>query len=330
MAQTQHQPTALPGAFSTVAAGFELTTRYLWLMLIPAVLDLFLWVGPRLSFRPLIESLAAQLPAEAMVMDMRPMLEALAPRLNHFTYLGVSFLGVPTLMAGLTPEKAPVAPMIIDGGGWGAWFGYLVLFTVAGLLLAAVYYNLIAYAMRRAMSAELPPLGLGRFTRRATHTWLRLVGLGILLVALLAVMVFPVTLLAGFVALISQTIATFILLGAVVVIIWLLMFLSYTPQGMLLNPRGFASAVADSVRLFQKNLPTSLALLFVVLLARQLLGFILLTADSGTWVTAINILAHAYIATALTVALFLFYRDRYVAYLRQQKMESEIPPISQK
>ena len=43
----------------------------------------------------------------------------------------------------------------------------------------------------------------------------------------------------------------------------------------------------------------------------------------------VNILAHAYIATALTVALFIFYRDRFVAYLKQLKTEPQITPISQ-
>ena len=55
-----------------------------------------------------------------------------------------------------------------------------------------------------------------------------------------------------------------------------LMFLSYTPQGMLLNPRRFPYVITDSVRLFRQNLPTALGLLAVVLLARQLLSYVLL------------------------------------------------------
>ena len=137
-----------------------------------------------------------------------------------------------------------------------------------------------------------------------------------------------IALLAGLVGLLSQTIAVVVLFGAVVLLMWLLMFLSYTPQGMLLNPRRFPFAIADSVRLFRHNLPAALGLLAVVLLARQLLSTVLLTADSGTWVTTINILAHAYIVTALTVALFIFYRDRFVVYLRQNT-KPQISPISQ-
>lgn len=341
MVQKQEKPTALPGVLPTLAAGFDLTTRYLWLMVIPALLDLFLWIGPRLSFQTLITTLLAQIPAEALLMDPRPLLETLAPRLNHFTYLSVSFLGVPALMAGLSPERTPIAPAVITGGGWGAWAGYLLLFTAGGLLLTALFYNLIAYAMRRAMiaSGRLPaaggrtthgerpttnnpaPSGVARltparFARRTLQTWFRLMALAALGIIVMMAIVIPISLLAGFMALISQTLATFVLFGAIMLIVWALMLLGFAPQGMLLNPRPFLFAVGDSVRLLQRNLPASLGLLVIVLLLRRLLSFILLSADTGTWVTAILILAHAYIATALTVALFLFYRDRFVAHLK--------------
>ena len=331
--QKQGQTTTLPGVFSTLSAGFELTTRYLWLMVIPAALDLFLWIGPRLSFRALIENLiatsAAQLPTDVLAIDVGALTEA-AGRVNHFVYLSVSLLGVPALMAGPMPAKTPITPLVIEGGGLGAWFGWLVAFTLVGLLLTALFYNLIAYAMRRSLATtvEMPPLGPARFVRRTLHTWLRLVALLALAVALILVITIPIALLAGLGGLLSQTIAVVVLFGAVVLLMWLLMFLSYTPQGMLLNPRRFPFAIADSVRLFRHNLPAALGLLAVVLLARQLLSTVLLTADSGTWVTTINILAHAYIVTALTVALFIFYRDRFVVYLRQNT-KPQISPISQ-
>ena len=335
--QKQGQTTTLPGVFATLSAGFELTTRYLWLMVIPAALDLFLWIGPRLSFRALIESLiatsAAQLPANMLTLDVGALTEA-AGRVNHFAYLSVSLLGVPALMAGAMPEKTPIAPAVIEGGGLGAWFGWLVVFTLGGLLLTAVFYNLIAYAMRRSLATAaaaaaapvaLPPLGPLRFLRRTVNTWLRLVALLALAVVLVLVITIPVALLAGFLTLLSQTFGVFVMFGAFVLILWLIMFLSYTPQGMLLNPRPFFTVVVDSVRLFQRNLPTAMGLLAMVVVVRQLLSFILLRADSGTWVTAINILAHAYITTALTVALFIFYRDRFVAALRSTSPAGEEP-----
>jgi hypothetical protein len=294
-------------------------------MIIPAALDLFLWIGPRLSFQPLVETMAAQMPAQTLGLDPGPVLAALAPRLNHFTYLSVSLLGIPALMTGLTPEKTPIQPAIIERAGLGEWFGYLTLLTLGGLLLAAVYYSFIAYALRRAgAAAEGSPstFGPGRFARRTGRTWLRLIGLTGFSLALILVVIVPVALLAGFLSLISQMIATFALLGAVMLLIWIMMFFSYAPQGMTLNPRAFLPALGESVGLFRDALPASLGLLFIVTLARRLLSILLLSADSGTWVTGINLLAHAYISTALIVALFIFYRDRYTAFLQRPRAQT--------
>lgn len=331
MVQKQDQTTALPGVLATLSAGFELTTRYLWLMVIPAALDLFLWIGPRLSFRALLTDLIttsmAQLPANVMTIDTASLLEA-AGRVNHFTYLSVSLLGVPALMTGPTPLKTPITPLVIEGGGLGQWLGLLLLFTLAGLLLTALFYALIAYALRRSLATPLPPLGPARFVLRTGLTWLRLVALLALLLVLVVVVTFPMALVAGFVTLFSQTFGVIVIFAAVVLVLWLLMFLSYTPQGMLLNPRSFFTVLLDSVRLFRQNLPSALGLLAVVVLARQLLSAILLRADSGTWVTTINILAHAYIATALTVAMFIFYRDRFVAYLRATTPPTGNQPVN--
>ncbi len=328
MVQKQGQITALPGVFSTLSAGFELTTRYLWLMLLPAALDLFLWLGPRLSFRALLQDIVTtsltQLPANVLTIDVAPLMEV-AGRINHFTYLSVALLGVPTLMNGPIPAKTPITPVVIDGGGLGAWLGLLVLFTLVGLLLTAIFYNLIAYALRRSLVTPAPPFSPARFATRTLHTWLRLIALSVLVLILTVIIIFPMALVAGFLTLLSQTFGVVAIFGAIVLVLWLLMFLSYTPQGMLLNPHSFFAVVADSVRLFQRNLPAALGLLIVIFVVRQLLSAILLRADSGTWVTAINILAHAYIATALTVAMFIFYRDRFVATLRSSSPAGEEP-----
>lgn len=322
MVRKQEKPTTPKGVLATLSAGFELTTRYLWLMLIPAALDFFLWIGPRLSFQPLIADLISRLPVEAALVDPRPMLEMIAPYLNQFSYLSVTLLGVPALMAGLSPEKTPLTPPVVELDGWGAWIGTLILLTLVGLLLAAVYFCLIAAMMSRA--AEAPEATRnGSLIPWIGRTWLRLVGLALLLVVLIFAVLLPFSLLAGFIALISQTIATLVLLGAFVLLISIGIFMGYTPQGMTLNPRAFLPSVGESIQLFQRYLSPAVLLLFVVITVRRLLSWVLLTADSGTWITAINILAHAYISTALIASLFIFYRDRYRVFHQEAPLKTQ-------
>jgi hypothetical protein len=105
------------------------------------------------------------------------------------------------------------------------------------------------------------------------------------------------------------------------------MFFSYTPQGLTLNPRKFLPALGESVLIFRNNLPQSLGLLLVVILVRRLLSFILLSVDAGTWLTGINLLAYAYINTAVLMAMFVFYRDRYVSYLLGLQAQAVAEPV---
>jgi len=37
------------GIFTALSTGFDAVTRQLWLLALPAALDIFLWLGPRLK-----------------------------------------------------------------------------------------------------------------------------------------------------------------------------------------------------------------------------------------------------------------------------------------
>lgn len=314
MIENRHTETAPRGTYATLSAGFELTTRYLWLALIPVALDVFLWLGPRLNYGPLIDRLLAQTPSEALLFDPRPMLEVLAPRLNEFSYLSVPFLGVPVLMSGLSPEATPIATQVIELQSWTQWVVYLALVSFAGLVLAAVYHSLIASRVVRSADGSehgnIATPALGSWLLRSSGRYLAFAGL--FLVAVIVYLI-PVVIIAGFLSLISQMLGTLFLLAALLLILWALVYLAYAPQGMILNPSGFFRAMVESVRLLRRNALPALTLLIIVLLATRVMDWLLLSADFGSWLTLASILTHAYISTALAAAMLIFYRDRYSA-----------------
>ena len=56
------------GVIEALSAGFDAVLRHPWLLLIPVLLDVFLWVGPRLhapqlyqSFAPTLRQMTAQM-----------------------------------------------------------------------------------------------------------------------------------------------------------------------------------------------------------------------------------------------------------------------------
>ena len=216
-------------------------------------------------------------------------------------------------MTGLTPESTPLTPIVIDVNSWPAWFGLLLGLTLVGLLLTAIYLTLIAAAIVKSEDETISrsASGAGFILHWSGRTWLRFGALALLYLVLVMVIILPISLVAAVIALLSQLMATLILLAAPVILLWVTIFLSFVPQGMVFNRKPFFPSLAESVRLFQTNLIPALSLLLVVIVSRQVLSWLLLAADTGTWFTLASILGHAFVSTALSAAMLIFYRDRY-------------------
>ena len=56
-ASSRAEPTPPVGVIESLTTGFETVASHLGLLLFPALLDLFLWLGPRLSIDNLIQRL---------------------------------------------------------------------------------------------------------------------------------------------------------------------------------------------------------------------------------------------------------------------------------
>ena len=309
MRQSQEESTSHRGVLATLAAGFELATAHWWLALLPALLDAFYWLGPRLSSRPLILRLADFLQQEEMMSEIAAELADIAAQTNLFTSLSVPLLGVPGLLAGfVAPQEAPLAPAVFEVGNPFSWLLLFVTLSIAGLLVATVYYGLVAESVRAGVGA---PVAIGHFFRWLPAYALRVLLLAAtLLVAALAIYV-PLSLGATAVALLSPAIASLVLMFGMVAIIWLFFYLSFSLHGVLLNHRPLFWALFESLRLVQRNSLQVLLLFLIVLGMRQGLSWLWLWAGTDNWFTIISILGHAFVTTGLITATFIFYRERY-------------------
>jgi hypothetical protein len=143
MMRDREKNTPVLGVAATIAAGFDLTAKHFWLVLLPTLLDAFFWLGPRLSFRTLLERMVSLWPAGASLEEMSGRLLALASQTNLFTSLSVPVLGVPALMVGIMPEKTPLMPPIIEVENVPLLFLLFVIFNLVGLLLTGGYLGFV-------------------------------------------------------------------------------------------------------------------------------------------------------------------------------------------
>jgi hypothetical protein len=305
MMQSKEETAQLPSIWATIAAGFDVTAKHFWLILIPVLLDSFLWLGPRLSIRLLVERMVVFWQQESTAVSGLNVdaLLALAPRTNLLTSLSVPIIGVPALMVGLTPEKTPLPTTLIELDSVGLMVGLFVLFSVLGLMLTAVYMTLTASVVRQMPVRQ----ALGKLVTN----WLKLMGLVITLLIFAIMVYIPVVIVGVLAALISQGLASIVLLAGPVFILWLVVYLVFAPHGIFVNGRPLGRAMIESLQMMRYFLLSAVTLLLLVILIGRGVDWLLLLADDGSWLTWVGIWGHAFVSTALLAATFIFYRDRY-------------------
>jgi hypothetical protein len=297
------------GIIDTLSVGFRLVTTKPALMLIPIVLDLFLWLGPRLSMQPLIAKAAATLEAwsadlgqtaasPANVETIRANIELLQSsglgEMNLFRVLAWgSSLGLPSLAG--TDMAQPASSAVLKIYEFWPLVPIELLLLAGGLLITAAFLSMIGWQIRGE------PMALGRLAGWTLTTWLRLLVIMIPIGALMLV-----TLLAA---------AIFSPLGIVLLIglIWLLLYIYFFPQAIALAGHQPLGAVLSSAQIVRLNLWPTVRLLLLIFVLSNGLGLIWeRLAAHSTLGTVMAIATSAYVGTALTAAVFVFYRDRLI------------------
>ncbi len=297
------------GVIDTINAGFRLVALKPALMLIPIVLDLFLWLGPRLSMQPLVANTVAQMQewsvslaqtgaTEATIETIRANIELLqnsgAAETNLFGMLAWgSYMGLPSLAG--AELSAPAEGAIVRIHELWQLIPLELLLLALGLLIVAIFLSALGWQVRGE------PLALGRLAGWSLTTCLRLL-----------VVVIPIGLImlsAAVAALLFGPLAIVLLIG----VVWLLLYVSLFPQAIALAGHQPLGAVLSSAQIVRLNLWPTVRLLLLVFVLSQGLGLIWqrLVALS-TLGTVVAILASAYVGTALTAALFVYYRDRLI------------------
>jgi hypothetical protein len=300
----EQQPQAPPGVIATLTAGFELTTAHIWLIVLPILVDLFYWLGPRLSIARLAERNLAVLLEEPELQEAVTQLIDLASRVNVLTGLSVPLIGIPAMMSGAMPEKTPLPAQVHELEGMALWLAIMVALTIAGLFLAALYLGLIGLALK---PVEDRPAGLVAFGINVLRSAIRLFGLSIVFLILFMVWL-PLLPIAFLVGILAGGMFVIVMLAGFVLVVT---YLCLSVPGIVFNGRPLLGAVWESVRLVHGNAMQTTNLLLIVVLIGGGTNLLWQLADDGSWLTMVSIAGHAFISTALMGALFVFYRDRW-------------------
>jgi len=312
------EESTVPGVIETLSTGFATVSRKLWLIIIPVVLDLCYWLGPRFSIAPLMHDLSTLLrvpagsPSEYIetINSLRTLIQQSSSSLNLLSTLSSRLLGIPSLIGleRLASEVVAV-PTVIEIHSYQALVGLLVLLELVGLLIGCIYLKLIAQQVRDER------LDIGHLIRHIWKYWFRLSAIMLLAVVVSLVAALPLSIILTITALLSQSIASLLMGLFWAVLFWVGLYFFFVPKAILLSEAGIWESLWLSFQLVRLNFWSTLGLVIMTYVISAGLSMIWESLAGSPWLDLVSIIGNAFIGTGLATAAFIFYRDRYMARL---------------
>ncbi|MEK7327245.1 MAG: hypothetical protein AAB217_18525 [Chloroflexota bacterium] len=310
------EPKPPVGVIESLTTGFEAVASHLGLILFPMTLDVFLWLGPHLSINPivqksvdLVKSFRFSDPASIEGQKRwAELLQVMGERTNVFTMLSTAPLGVPSLIAGQLPVALPGGqPVILPISNELLFLTLALAFALLGLLLGAIYFNMVGSLLR---DGDAKP-GLPQTVRRIIINWANLTAFCLIVGVVVVFVSLPAVIFIALLRLLSPFLGELALSMWGALVLWVFAYLAFSLHGMVLKGRGVFGSMWDSIRLVQWNLWAVMGLFILIFLLNWGLGYVWSLPKPDSWLTLAGIAGHAFVSTGLVAATFVFYKDRY-------------------
>jgi hypothetical protein len=303
-----------PGVITSLQAGFNIVSGRIALITLPLILNVFLWLGPRMSIGTWYGALYADwikllkqsgFPSQqlALYTENGPLVVGFFNKLNWFGWIRTIPIGLPALMLNIPDDFPMKTPLGFQSVVQLPSF-LIVLATVAGLtflgwLAGGLYFKMVAEA---SLGDDEAGIGL-------LHAWIQTIFLSAIWGIGSMVLVIPTLFLIGFLGFINAVLAQVVFFIALFLMFWLVVPLFFTPHGIFIRKQNALASIGSSLRLSRFTLPTSSMFVLSVFLLSRGLAYLWTVPSNDSWLMLVGIAGHAFISTTLLAASFVYYRD---------------------
>ncbi len=303
------------GIVDSLGKGFSTVVSRITLVSIPLLLDCFLWLGPRLRASDLVSGAFEMLglpvqPDNYMESGSLAGLdtESLSEALNLFSFLSTSPLGVPSMIVNKMILNTPFGQGIeFSIGTWGSFAVVVIVLTLVGLLLGAIYFSMIAEGVEN----EDRDINHEEIITNILQSWFKIVAFGLLLIVGIFGIGFAVSLIASVASILHPSIGGFVISVGVAVWVWALCFVAFSIHGFVMNKLSLIDGIKSSVQLVRNNMSSVVGLFGLGFLIVLGLGYLWSIPESDSWLLFIGIASHAFVLTGIYASTFHFYKDRF-------------------
>jgi hypothetical protein len=304
------RPPAKPiGVLAAFVTGFERIAEQPILIAPPLLLDLFLWLGPRLSLSALFRQAAA---ATATLSSGDPVLrqqaaplteslEVLADRFNLFSALNSVPVGIPSLMAGRLPVENALGNVTrLELQDPLAILGVWVVLTIVGLGLGAMYHR--GLARRVAPTENLAP---------PWKAWFGFILLAVTVYIGGFVWAMATVLAAAIVGIILPLFSAGVVLIGLSLLFWIGTYLAFTPHGIIRYRLGVIQAMLESAMVVRWNTLSALGFIGAAIGVSWLTNLVWDLPQAASWFSILGLLGHAFVSAMIIVGSYAFYQARH-------------------
>jgi len=316
-ARRQATPT---GEIEALSAGYTAVNRQLWILLVPILVDVFLWVGPHVSYSPLVDPTVTRAtewarqvaigprrsprnPELAVTLDdTRQWLITKTDEVNVLSLVARGPIALPSLAT--VPSARRDLSFVTD---WGSGVGLLAGVLALGLMLGGCFYGGLASVSAGRLSA---PIAVGRGTARDV---VRVIGLMAALIGATLLLGAPMLLLLGSIALFSPFVAMIGLVMLAGAALFVVLHLFFAVNAIFISHVGPLAAIQRSVGVVRRNLRPSTSFVLLTWLILAGMGRVWDVVASNVqypYGIGLSILGNAYIASGLIAASMVFYTER--------------------
>jgi hypothetical protein len=302
-----------PGVFNSLRAGFDVVTNRVVLILIPLCLDVFLWLGPRLSVNELLAPYSGTLLDQARrgvtASDLEAFMrtqELFMERLQNFNLLSFlsrmwfSPIGIPSLAAQTQPVSTPFGTqVVVNISSVWVMFGLAFILIPLGWIFGGVYFRQVA-----GSTWSVDEAGIG-YMRAVAQSLL----LSILWLIGLMIVLVPVSMMLTLLMIISPALANIAVIVFLFLMFWLVVPLFFTPHGIFMRRENAFYSIYSSLRMVRFTLPTSGLFVLSAFILANGLSILWSVPQSDSWLTLVGFAGHAFVSTVVLAASFVYYRD---------------------
>ena len=314
------QRMAMPSITKTLAAGFNLVAENIYLIFLPVLIDLTIWLGPKIRVYELLSENVLQLinnisqtAPEALLVQLKTLEDVAIAALgqtNVFGAIGLFPLSVPSLLAGSSTIVSPLANSKIS-----ELHSILTLLLVGfGLILIGTVLGCFYYSIIAQKSAVQPfKLTLERFLKQLLNAFIMIMAL---ILGLILLMI-PISCVTTVFALLSPALAQIILFIILMLTAWLIIPIFFSIHGVFLGANAIQSFKLSFNLSKWFSSPTSFFLISMLVIS-QGLNIIWVIPEVDSWLLLIGIAGHAFISTALIASSFILYQ-KYLIWITENE-----------